>query len=180
VVDSKALTEELEALAWALKTEEDGFRYFKESSERTDHPVAKSFFASLAHDEEVHIALIRQFYADLKKNPDGSTVKLPEPPGDLKKHLRTVFADAHKKIGKNVKPDTGILDVYKHSMELETKAANFYKERLQETVFPAARKFYDWLFHFESYHYRMLSETLSYLDNPEQWYMDFEKTIFEG
>jgi len=30
-----ALSEELEALQLALKTEEDGYRYFKESSERT-------------------------------------------------------------------------------------------------------------------------------------------------
>ncbi|MCX6640681.1 MAG: ferritin family protein [bacterium] len=180
MAENTALKEELEALAVALKTEEDGYQYYKDSSERTQHPVAKKFFATLAQDENEHIALIKEFYEFLKKDPTGGSVKLPDAPGDLKKRLHTIFGDAHKKIAKNVPPDTSILQVYKHAMDLETKAANFYKERLAITIFPAARKFYDWLFHFESYHYRMLSETLGYLENPEQWYLDYEKAIFEG
>ncbi|MFH1862732.1 MAG: ferritin family protein [bacterium] len=174
------LKEELEALQIALKTEQDGYQYFKESSERTNHPVAKKFFASLASDEMIHIELIKEFHRSLQSDPDSAAVSLPNIPGDLHIRLKTIFEEAQAEIDQNIPPDTGILDVYRHSMDLEVKAAEFYKQRRDATTFKRARKIYDWLFHFESYHYRMLSETLSYLENPNQWFLDLEKSIFEG
>lgn len=180
MIDNEALSEELEALQYSLKTEEDGYSYYREASERTDHAVARKFFATLAEDEKGHIELIKQFYGSMQESPEGVEVELPELPGDHRKKLKTIFEEAQKDIRKHVPPDTGILDVYKHAMDLETKAANYYKERRDVTSFERARKFFDWLFHFESYHYQMLSETLSYLQNPEQWFQAYEKSIFEG
>ena len=180
MIDAKALSEELEALDLSLKTEEDGYKYFVKSSERTNHPVAKKFFATLAEDENVHIELIRDFHKSLQSDPESGSVQLPEAPGDHRRKLKTIFEEAQKDIKEKVTLDTGILDVYKHAMDLETKAADFYKQRRDVTKFERAQKIYDWLFHFESYHYQMLSETLSYLANPEQWFQEYEKSIFEG
>jgi rubrerythrin len=180
LIDQKALAEELEALQYSLKTEEDGYSYYRDASERTDHLVAKKFFATLAEDEKEHINLINQFHSSMKENPEGADVELPESPGDHRKKLKTIFEEAQRDIKRNVPPDTGILEVYRHAMDLETKAANYYKERRDVTSFERSRKFFDWLFHFESYHYQMLSETLSYLQNPEQWFQAYEKSIFEG
>lgn len=178
--DQTALAQELEALQLALKTEQDGYAYFRESSERTEHPVAKKFFASLAEDEKVHIQLIKEFHDSLQQSPEGADIQLPEAPGDHRMRLKTIFEEAQKDLKENITPDTGILDVYKNAMDLETKAANFYKERRDVTAFDRAKEMYDWLFHFESHHYQMLSETLSYLESPEQWYQDYEKSMFEG
>ncbi len=175
-----ALSEELEALQLALKTEEDGYRYFKESSERTQHPIARKFFATLADDEYVHIRLINEFYDAMRQSSGQGTIKLPEAPGNYRKRLKTIFEEALKDIKEKVPTDTGITEVYEHAMDLETKAAEYYKQRRDTTPFDQARNMYDWLFHFESEHYRMLSETLSYLQNPEQWHQEYEKSIFEG
>ena len=180
MVDREALSEELEALQFALKTEEDGYKYYKESSERTDHPVAKKFFTNLAEDEVEHIRLIKEFHHSLEQSPDNGEVELPDAPGNPLKKLKTIFEEARENIKGNIPADTGILDVYKHAMDLETKAAEFYKKRRDVTKFERMKKMFDWLFHFESYHYQLLSETLSYLENPEQWYLNYEKSIFEG
>ena len=180
MADNQALNEELEALQFALKTEKDGYQYFLEASDRTNNPITKKFFASLADDEIIHIRLIDEFHDALKASSGGASLNIPDTPENYKLRLKTIFEVAKKEIKEAVKPDTGILEVYRHSMDLETKAAEFYKQRREATKFEQVKKFYDWLFHFESDHYAMLSETLSYLENPEQWYQDFERSIFEG
>jgi rubrerythrin len=178
--DEKSLMEELEALQYALKTEEDGYKYFREASARTQDALAKKFFATLANDEFVHINLIRDFHKTLSASASGENIALPKLPEGYKARLKTVFQEAAKEMKKNITPDTGVLDVYRKSMDLETKAANFYKERAAVTKYEQVKKLYDWLFHFESEHYRMLSETLSFLEKSDLWYLDFEKAIFEG
>lgn len=180
MADTQALQEELEALRYALKTERDGYQYFKDASDKAKHAVTKKFFAQLAEDEVVHIRLINEYHDALKQSSGSAEIEIPNSPENYKKRLKTIFDEARKDFDENIKHDTGILEVYQHSMDLETKAANFYKERRDVTKFDQVKKFYDWLFHFESSHYAMLSETLSYLENPEQWYQDFEKSIFEG
>ena len=180
MADHDALNQELEALQVALKTEQDGYQYYMESSQRSDHPVVKKFFASVAEDENEHIRLINEFYRSMKEQSGDSRVKVPEAPGDYRQRLKTIFEEAQKDLKQHVKPDAGVVDVYQHAMDLETRAAQFYKQRGEATSFENARRFYDWLFHFESDHYRMFSETLSYLQNPEQWFQDYEKSIFEG
>jgi len=180
VPEDKALHQELEALQLALKTEEDGYHYYTEAAQRSQHPLVKKFFSAVANDECGHIFIIKDFYQALKASPKTGEVKLPEAPADYKKRLKTIFEDARREIQGTITLDTGILDVYRHSMDLETKAANFYKERAAKTKYSQAKKLYDWLFLFESDHYRMFSETLSYLEKPDLWHLEFEKAFFEG
>jgi rubrerythrin len=181
LTDKETLRKELEALQIALKTEQDGFDYYTESSNRTRHPVAKKFFQRIAEEEKVHIRLIKAFYDELKRTEGRSAdVPIPPPPKDYHERMKTIFQEALKDIEKHVPPETGILDVYRKSMELESKAAEFYKVRRDSTPWETVKRFYDWLFHFENDHYRMFSESLAYLENPEQWYQDYEKSIFEG
>ena len=51
--ENKALQEELEALQVALKTEEDGYHYYQEAADRSQHPLVKKFFAAVANDDRV-------------------------------------------------------------------------------------------------------------------------------
>lgn len=178
--DENARKAELEALEYALKTEEDGYKYYRESSTRTQDPLAKKFFASIANDEFLHINIIKEFHKTLADTQKDQAITLPNFPEDYKARLKTIFEEASKEIKKAVSPDTGVLDVYRNAMDLETKASNFYKERAAVTKYPQAKTLYDWLFRFESEHYRMLSETLSYLEKSDLWYMDQERAIFEG
>ncbi len=178
--DEKARKEELEALEFALKTEEDGYAYYRDSSARTQDSLAKKFFATLANDEFLHINLIKDFHKAMAAGSADQPVALPNFPKDFKSRVKTIFEEARKEIKDKVTTDTGVLDVYRTAMDLETKSANFYKERLAATKFDQVRKFYDWLFRFESDHYRMLSETLSFLEKSDLWYLDNERAIFEG
>jgi rubrerythrin len=178
--DEKSRKEEMEALEIALKTEEDGYKYFREAVTRSADALVKKFFSTLANDEFVHINLIKEYHANLAASALDQQIALPNFPDDYKSRIKTIFEEARKEIKGKVTPDTGVLDVYRNAMDLETKAANFYKERVAITKYPQAKKLYDWLFRFESEHYRMLSETLSYLEKSDLWYMDFEKAIFEG
>lgn len=178
--DENARIEELQALEHALKTEEDGYKYYREASTRTQDPLARKFFATLANDEFLHITLIKEFHRNLTTNPMDQRITLPNFPEDYKSRLKTVFEEARQEIHEKVKPDTGVLDVYRDSMALETQAANFYQGRLAASQSESAKQLWDWLFRFESEHYRMLSETLSFLEKSDLWYMDQEKAIFEG
>jgi rubrerythrin len=180
MTDEKALKEELQALEIALKTEEDGYKYFQEAAQRTQNPVARRFFNSIANDECQHIFLIKEFHKSLQEKRGGEGIVLPKDHTDYKIRMKTIFEDARKDLKGTVKSDTGVLDVYRTAMDLETKASNFYKERSAKTKFPHIKEMYDWLFMFESDHYRMFSESLSYLEKPDMWFMEQEKPIFEG
>ncbi len=178
--DAKALKDELEALQIALKTEEDGYHYYKESSEKTNNAVAKKFLATIANEECAHIFLIKDFYRSLLENREGKEITIPVMPEDYKTRIKTIFQEARKELQGANAADTGVLEVYRKSMDLESNAANFYKEHAAKTKFDQVRKLYEWLFRFESDHYRMFSETLSYLEKPDLWFLEQEKSIFEG
>lgn len=165
--------EHVEALTLALKTEEEGFRFFSEMANKTQNEFAKKLFQTLAMDEHKHIAIIKKFY-DILVN-EGHWKPLDEK--DIQEYsstheIKTVFKEAAEKAKKGDVPiaDSDI-EAYEMALKFEDDGANMYQEMYQKSKDPAARMFYAFLRDMEEGHYDVLKKAIDYLQNPSDYYI---------
>ncbi len=165
--------EHMKALSLALKTEEEGFRFFTEMAEKAQNEFAKKLFQTLALDEHKHIAIIKKFYNILVQ--EGHWKKLDE--NDMKEYsssheIKTIFKEAADKAKKGDVPITDSdIEAYKLALKFEDDGANMYQEMMQKSTDPAARMFYAFLRDMEESHYDTLKRAIDYLQNPSDYYI---------
>jgi rubrerythrin len=172
--------EELEALKLAIKTEQDGRQMYLDAVSKVGNSLAKSTFSTLADEELVHIKVIEEFYNDLKSGGEGS------PSDELAKAMsydlrrETIFQAARGRMEKTVESDPTVFEAYRAAIKFEEDGANMYRDLAGKTDHEVARKMYVFLNEQENEHHRILSETLNYLENPDQWFIEQEKPHFEA
>lgn len=172
--------EEFESLKLAIKTEQDGRKMYLDASERVSNPLAKSTLTTLADEELIHIKVIEEFYNDLKEGGEGTIS------ADLEKALsydlrkKTIFEAAKGRMDAAVVSGPDVFEIYRAAIQFEEDGAKMYQDMAGKTANPLAKKLYDFLNAQENEHYRILSETLHYLENPDQWFVEQEKPHFEG
>ena len=171
---------ELESLKLALKTEEDGRRMYLKSAAKVTNPLAKSTLSKLAEEELYHIEAIKKFYNSLAKKTGADPEAAFEKAVNYELRMKTIFEAARSRMEAAVEEDPNAIDAYHAALEFEEEGAKMYKELGEKTDNSKARVLYAFLFEQESEHYRMLSETMLYLENPAQWFGEQEKWHFEG
>ena len=172
--------QELESLKLAIKTEEDGRKMYLEAASKTNNPLAKSTFSQLAKEENIHIEVIKEFYESLKGGSEGSISEDIEKALNYQLLKKTIFQAAKDRMDETVAADPTIIKAYKAAMKFEEDGARMYEELAQKTANPIAKKLYAFMNEQENEHYRLLAETLNYLENPNQWFIEQEKPHFEG
>jgi len=171
---------ELESLKLAIKTEQDGKKMYLEAAEKVKNPLAVSTFKQLAKEEDLHIEVIKKFYDTLQGEREGAlSDKLPEA---MNYNLRrkTIFEAAKERMDKTVESDPDITKAYDAALKFEEDGANMYEELAAKTDNEKAKKLYQFMNGQENEHYRLLDETLHYLNDPDQWFIEEEKPHFEG
>ncbi len=170
------LNKSLEALKLALKTEQEGYNLYKEGASQTENDFVQEIFRQLFKDELMHMDLIKRFYAEL--NQSGSWAKLSTDEKNykgLKGEIRTIFTrtlDAVLK-GKETISDTD-LNVYQRAIDFENRGISMYSKLYNETADDKAKNFYGFLRDMEQDHADVLDNTLQYLKDPNNWYMQHE------
>lgn len=165
--------EHLEALALALKTEEEGFKFFTEMAKRTQNEFAQKLFQTLALDENKHIAIIKKFYNLLQE--EGHWEEINEE--DMKEYsstheIKTVFKEAAEKAKTGEMPITqSDIEAYQMALKFEDDGANMYDQLYKKATDPAARMFYAFLRDMEQGHYDTLKRAIDYLQNPSDYYI---------
>ncbi len=174
-------TPDLEALQIAVKTEEDGHEFYLKAVERSSIDLAKQTFQSLADQELDHIDVIKKFYEKLRK---GVTIDEVDEliKGGAKQHdeLGTIFTSSIKNVRDKVQPTTEDKEVYQTAIDLEVNAMDFYKKMKAETKDESACKFYSFLYDMEYWHHKVLDNSLTYLENPADWFHLQEGWTVEG
>ncbi len=171
---------EIESLKLALKTEEDGRKMYLKSVEKVTNPLAKSTLAKLAEEELHHIEAIKEFYDKLSSQTGGDPEVDYDKVVNYELRRKTIFEAARNRMEATVEEDPDSINAYHAAMKFEEDGANMYKELEANTDNAKAKALYAFLFEQESEHYRLLSETLLYLENPAMWFDEQEKWSFEG
>jgi len=171
---------ELESLKLALKTEEEGRKMYLEAAKTVTNPLAQSVLSKLAEEELHHIEAIKDFHDKLSQASGGDPKALRRQALDYDLRKKTVFEIARRRMEATVEEDPDAINAYHAAMKFEEDGANMYDELQGKTTSHKARALYAFLFEQESEHYRLLSETLLYLENPALWFDEQEKWHFEG
>lgn len=171
---------EFESLKLAIKTEEDGRAMYLNAAEKVTNPLAKATMKQLAKEETIHIEVIKKFYESIKAGREAGIDTFMSEAMNYDLRKKTIFEVAQERMEATVEADPNAVDAYNAALKFEEDGANMYKELAGKTTDPVARKLYDFMFEQESEHYRLLNESLNYLENPNQWFIGEEKPHFEG
>jgi len=170
--------EDLEALKLALKSEQDGYEFYKKAEARVVSPLAKPVFSALAKDEFEHIRIIRKFCAALEKDLEWPS--LDKELEGMTTQTKTVFEKASEELAERIKVGATDSEAYKAALQLENEAYTLYARLLQEAEDAKAKELYRFMGRLEMEHWNFLADTLLFLDNPQQWFFLHEKPIIEG
>lgn len=173
-------TEDLAALKLALRSEEDGHKFYKEAEGRASSPLARSVFASLAKEEFEHIKIIRTFYSSLEEKGEWASVGGGRGKEEMLGKIKTVFGEASEELEERVKVEATDSEAYKTAMEMENAAYSLYARLLQEAEEEKAKELYRFMCQLEKEHWDLLADTVLYLDNPRQWFFLHERPVLEG
>jgi rubrerythrin len=169
--------ERIEALQVALTNEKREGEFYRKQAERSQDPLGKKMFQTLADDEAEHYQRILELHTKLS-----SEGKWPEtlPLKVNNTEIRDVLKSVVEGIDTSAATDTSDMEAVKIAIEFETKGELFYK-KLRESVEDSQEKnFYGMLEAIEREHRLSLEETYEYFKDPEGYFQRIEKPHLDG
>ncbi len=124
----------LEAVQFAMQMEIDGKEYYQKASRESGNKVGKELFEWLAAEEDKHRQRFEDIYNAIKKQKAWPEVSIQPRKGEI---LNTLFFEAMRVAGTQVKAASAELDAIAKAMDMETKTENFYKSQGGEAVYDA-------------------------------------------
>jgi len=116
---------ELNILKVAILNEQEGYRFYREASEKVKNEDAKATFLQLAQDEKDHEAVLRKMFEEMRKtqrvsvyDPEGGYIIEPR---IFRKSKETVATDDYE------------LAVYKIGILMEEASERYYRESAEKT-----------------------------------------------
>lgn len=164
-----------DALKLAMEFEKEGFDYYHQARDKSKHPMGKKMFESLAEDEVLHMKRIKELFDSLLDKGEWPQ-QLPLP----RTQIKTVFKEAMKTIDKDLKSDENDLAAIDWALKLERKGYEFYREMSQKSAKDDEKDFFSALAEEENTHIDVLQTTREYLEHPWDFYLEEERSIFEG
>ena len=171
----------LEGLSLALRTETEGKNFYNEAAAKTNDSMSKSVFSSLAEQEDDHIKLINSFFNKLKETNEWDNIdEFIKKEGMKIEGVKSVFRTAYDTIEDKFNPPETNIETYKLAKEFEDKAVSLYKKLLNQAKDPQAKRFFEFLIEMEEEHYKLLDNTIRYLEAPANWFQSQEGWLLEG
>jgi len=165
------------AIELALKNEKTEMEFYQHEASRSRNPLAKAMFLQLAKDEEEHMTRIRGVHQ--KRSADGSWPK--DVPIQVKgTHVTRVLEETVKKTGSAQDHDGDDQVALKKAIEFESRGHRFYVEVAAGCSNPMEQKFFRFLAEIEREHHLSLVDSLAYLEDPEGWTRQHERSGLDG
>lgn len=160
----------------AVKFEESGREFFIKAANASKNPMAKEIFSNLANEELKHIKRIKEVYDHLVSNNSFPEVL----PKSDNLPWKNIFKDALEKFKDFVNPQMLELDSIKLGLDFESKGYKMYDELAKKAANPIEKSFFETLRDEEEGHYLAIENLKKFIENPVDWYGEFEHHIFEG
>ena len=165
-----------DALEKAINFEEEGREFYLKASASTKNPMAKKAFASIAEDENKHIARIKDIYQRLQ---GGGALPATSEVGPQKFEIKTIFASLRPE-GENIVHTPSDLEAFKFASELEVEGRQMYEGLAAAAEEPSLKAFFEALATEEQVHREIFDNAHHYLSDPEGWFALQERHIYEG
>lgn len=172
-----AQTDLQSALGEALEIENRGKAFYAEARDQSGHALGRQIFAHLVQEEDSHIARISEVY---KKLQGGASWPQDAQHAHPATDTAQLFDQLVKQQAQHLKGKSDDLKALKTAQGFELKNEKFYRELAPKTQDRLARAFFERLAQEERGHYLLVTDTLSYLTAPEQWFEEKEKAHLDG
>lgn len=168
----------LKILEDAIKFEEEGMAFFKEREKSAPSAVERSVFASLVTDEAGHRAYLVKMRDKMLADNDVGAIKLAG--DDAGRGARAIFVGAMEAVADSDPYSTDELEVLRGALEVERRGYKMYTDAAKNVTAAAAKETFTHLANEELEHFRLLSNTLEYLSNPEGFHGYDEGPMLDG
>ena len=172
-----ATEERIKALEMAIRNEAKEREFYLKHSQRTNHPLGKKMFITLADDEREHMERIQVLQSRLKEQG-----RWPEDlPLNVKgTQINEILDDVVASVEKVSEADRDDLEAVRIAIDFETKGEAFYAGLAEKTDNPVEKEFYLFLSSMEHDHLMSLKDTMEYFQNPEGWFTAKERHSMDG
>ena len=155
----------VQILKTAIEVEENGYSTFKKYAEQTQNENGKRMFNKLAKDEMEHRAILEKQLQEYNESGEWKNIQIPKSqveqliPAIREKQKRTK-GEAH----------VGEVDALNTALDLERKAAQFFRDKAEEVSDTNAKEMFIRLAEWEDSHYELIRAELDYINNTGVWF----------
>jgi rubrerythrin len=157
--------ESMKILKTAIEIEENGEATFKRLAQETHNENGKRMFERLAADEREHRRILLEQMNALTR--DGSWRALEIPKTAVEKVAPTIREKQQKTKGAAA---LGEIDALNTALDLERKAAGFFRDKAEEVDAPEAKSLFIRLAEWEDAHFELIQAELDSLKNTGLWF----------
>lgn len=152
-------------LKTAIQVEINGYTAFQRMARETEDDNGRRMFHQLAQDEIEHRELLEKQLAHLEAGGVLTVVHIP--PSRIEKLIPAIREKQQRTKGGS---GLGETDALKTALDLERKAADFFREKAAEVDAPEAREMFIRLAEWEDSHFELIQAELDHINQSGLWF----------
>lgn len=161
----------------AMTNEKTEMEFYQHEAARSKNPLARAMFEILARDEQEHMTRITKLHAKLVSAGSWpETVQIEVAGTNIRDVLDGMVADT----GSAEDHDDDDTRAIERAIAFETNGEKFYAELARSCANPMEQKLFAFLSGIEREHRLSLTDTLHYLQDPESWLEQHERSGLDG
>ena len=145
---------------FAMKMEQDGEKFYRELTEKTQNAGLKQIFTRLADEEVKHYTLFKGLLESQTMHYNST---------DILGASKNIFTEMNAAGALDVSNDVSQIEGYQFALEMEKKAYTFFEEKSAEATDPKEKKFLAVIAKEERRHYRLIESIIEFVSQPETW-----------
>ena len=165
------------AVERALGHEKAEMNFYLIEALRARNPMTRSIFNGLSKDEAEHMTrmmVLRDRLQDQGEWPDDVSVPISDA------NINAVFAQWFKQ-GKTSMPSNSTdIQALKQAVDFKAQGAKFYLRLSEASENPMENSFFRLMAGIERSYQLSLTDSLAYLEDPDEWMMQHERRVLDG
>jgi rubrerythrin len=165
-----------EAIKTAIQMEKDGYSFYKKAASQTTSETGKSFFESLANDEQIHLETFQKIFEDKVGKTEWDALV-----NSSKKYTDLPIFPKDLASSEGTNPDLDEMDAIRVAMDSEKEAIDYYKIIKDKYTNKDVKEIIVEIIEQEKNHYRLLEQEFDHLDKTGFWFdMDYLGSYTRG
>jgi rubrerythrin len=161
----------MKALEMAVKMENDAVEFYKKCAEKTNSPIGKKMFLSIAEDEMYHAACAMDVLNGKKFKPPSTSPK---------QDMKSIYEKSKAELLQKASADASDIEALTIAMKMEKEGYEFYKKSAEAAASAEEKALFSCLANDEQEHFTIFQNTCSLLSDTSNWFMWEERVIYEG
>jgi len=162
---SAASSESIKILRSAIDVEDNGLITFLKFARKTKDQTGKNMFIRLAMDEFQHRRMLEKQLGKLLDGQEWESVEIPK--SEIERIAPTIREKQQRTKGES---GLGEVDALNTALDLERKAAAFFREKAEEVDEPDAKAFFIRLAEWEDSHFDLIQAELDGINQTGFWF----------